>query len=78
MVVSPHLDDAVMSVGGLIFRLARAGSLVRVLTVFAGLRTWTGAASPWDAMRGLANASDAARPVRDAVRTAARVRALFV
>ncbi len=32
--ISPHLDDAVFSVGGLIKQLASAGETVRVLTVF--------------------------------------------
>ncbi len=34
--LSPHLDDAVLSCGGLIYRQARAGDEARVLTVFAG------------------------------------------
>ena len=34
--LSPHLDDAVLSCGGLIYRQVRAGDTVRVLTVFAG------------------------------------------
>ncbi len=59
VVLSPHLDDAVMSVGGLLFRLARTGTLVRVLTVFAGMKNWVGPASSWDAKRGLASAADA-------------------
>lgn len=73
VVVSPHLDDAVMSVGGLIFRLARSGGLVRVLTVFAGLRTWTGATSAWDSRRGLDCAADAfaARAAEDDAAAAA-------
>jgi len=33
---SPHLDDAVLSCGGQIAQLARAGQRVRVVTVFAG------------------------------------------
>lgn len=34
--ISPHLDDAVLSCGGLIFRQAHAGQRVAVVTVFAG------------------------------------------
>ena len=34
VVISPHLDDAVMSVGGTIARAVRAGVKVEVLTVF--------------------------------------------
>ena len=35
-VVSPHLDDAVLSLGAAIVRAARRGSRVSVVTVFAG------------------------------------------
>lgn len=34
--LSPHLDDAVLSCGGLIHRQARAGQRVIVVTIFAG------------------------------------------
>ena len=34
--LSPHLDDAVLSCGGLIYRQARAGERVAVVTIFAG------------------------------------------
>jgi len=34
--LSPHLDDAVLSCGGHIMQLVRAGQVVRVVTVFAG------------------------------------------
>ena len=74
VVVSPHLDDAIMSIGGLIIRMARAGQLVRILTVFAGLPAWVGPPSPWDAQRGLTIAADvfAARAAED-VGAAARL-----
>lgn len=36
IVLSPHLDDAALSCGGTIFRTARAGGRVRVVTAFAG------------------------------------------
>lgn len=35
-VLSPHLDDAVLSCGGTLHRMARAGHRVEVVTVFAG------------------------------------------
>ncbi|WP_366972639.1 PIG-L family deacetylase, partial [Thermoflexus sp.] len=35
-VLSPHPDDAVLSCGGTLYRTARAGIPVRVITVFAG------------------------------------------
>ena len=34
--LSPHLDDAVLSCGGMIHQLVRAGHAVQVITVFAG------------------------------------------
>ena len=36
LVLSPHLDDAALSLGGTIGRLAASGEVVRVLTPFAG------------------------------------------
>jgi LmbE family N-acetylglucosaminyl deacetylase len=39
LVVSPHLDDAVLSAGGRIAHLATAGARVTVFTVFAGVPT---------------------------------------
>ena len=74
VVVSPHLDDAIMSIGGLIIRLARSGQLVRILTVFAGLPAWVGPPSAWDAQRGMEHATDAfaARAAED-VDAAARL-----
>lgn len=34
--LSPHLDDAVLSCGGMIVQLAQAGHVVQVVTVFSG------------------------------------------
>ncbi len=34
--LSPHLDDAVLSCGGMIYQLTQAGVAVQVITVFAG------------------------------------------
>jgi LmbE family N-acetylglucosaminyl deacetylase len=34
--LSPHLDDAVLSCGGLIYQLAHAGRATQVITIFAG------------------------------------------
>ena len=34
--LSPHLDDAVLSCGGMIYQLAQAGQAVQVITIFAG------------------------------------------
>lgn len=34
--LSPHLDDAALSCGGMIYQLAQAGQAVQVITLFAG------------------------------------------
>ena len=34
--LSPHLDDAVLSCGGIIYRLVQAGQAVQAITIFAG------------------------------------------
>jgi LmbE family N-acetylglucosaminyl deacetylase len=51
-VVSPHLDDAVLSVGGTISALSRRGAHVTIITVFAGDPLSEMPASYWDATRG--------------------------
>jgi LmbE family N-acetylglucosaminyl deacetylase len=44
--LSPHLDDAVLSCGGLIFQERRADLSVLVLTPLAGAALWDGVPSP--------------------------------
>jgi LmbE family N-acetylglucosaminyl deacetylase len=63
-VVSPHLDDAVLSVGGTIRRLTRSAVEVAVITVFAGDPDAATAVSYWDASRGHTQGA-AARQRRD-------------
>ena len=53
VVVSPHLDDAVLSVGATMHHVARAGVDVRLVTVFAGDVERPGRASYCDAKRGV-------------------------
>lgn len=65
VVLSPHLDDAPLSVGALIARAARSGSHVTALTVFAGNPDNDGPAAPWDTACGFASAGDAARGRRE-------------
>lgn len=55
VVISPHLDDAVMSVGATMHRAARRGAEVVLVTVFAGDVHDAGRASYWDARRGVEN-----------------------
>jgi LmbE family N-acetylglucosaminyl deacetylase len=52
VVVSPHLDDAVFSLGAWIARMAREGTRVTALTVFANDPDSDRPPSPWDAACG--------------------------
>jgi LmbE family N-acetylglucosaminyl deacetylase len=60
-VISPHLDDAIFSLGAAI---ARTGSEVAVVTVFAGDPDSTLPAGEWDARAGFRTAGEAARARR--------------
>src|SRR2546430_16941660 len=53
VVVSPHLDDAVLSLGGAISRASRAGAHVTVLTVLAGGPDSSEPAGSWHRRPGL-------------------------
>jgi LmbE family N-acetylglucosaminyl deacetylase len=67
VVVSPHLDDTVLSLGASVARAARSGVQVHSLTVFAyGDEDLP--AAPWDADCGFASAAEAraARRLEDA------------
>lgn len=61
-VLSPHLDDAVLSLGAAI---AGARGEVTVVTVFAGDPDSTGAAGEWDSRAGFSTAGEAARARRE-------------
>jgi len=67
--LSPHLDDAVLSCGGQIAQLVRAGQVVRVVTVFAGDVPADAANSPFvqelHARWGLGDNPPAARRAED-------------
>jgi LmbE family N-acetylglucosaminyl deacetylase len=69
VVISPHLDDGVLSLGGAV---AEAGdrAAVRILTVMAGDPDSTTPAGPWDAAAGFATAGEAARARRQEDRAA--------
>lgn len=60
-VISPHPDDAVLSLGATIATTTRAGHSVRVITVFAGDEAATREAGPWDRKSGFRTAAEAAR-----------------
>jgi LmbE family N-acetylglucosaminyl deacetylase len=71
VVVSPHLDDAVLSVGAAMSRAARRGARVEVLTVLAGDPEAADVApSSWDEAAGFATAAAAAAARRDEDRVA--------
>jgi LmbE family N-acetylglucosaminyl deacetylase len=57
-IVSPHLDDAILSVGGIISELT-ATARVDIITVLAYDPSRTGAPTSWDAAAGFKSASDA-------------------
>jgi LmbE family N-acetylglucosaminyl deacetylase len=63
-VVSPHLDDAVLSLGAAIARWTRSGSRVVIVTVLANDPDLAGGASPWDRRAGFASRREAAKKRR--------------
>jgi LmbE family N-acetylglucosaminyl deacetylase len=69
-ILSPHLDDAVYSLGAAIRESARAGAHVTVITVFSGDPSSTRPASRWDRRFGFRLAGEAARARRDEDRRA--------
>jgi LmbE family N-acetylglucosaminyl deacetylase len=60
VVISPHADDAALSLGAAISRAARKGSRVTVLTVLAGDPRSTAPAGEWDRKCGFSTAGEAA------------------
>jgi LmbE family N-acetylglucosaminyl deacetylase len=60
VVVSPHLDDAVLSLAATIVRATRSGAHVDVLTVFAGDPASDTPAGGWDSRGGFATEGEAA------------------
>jgi LmbE family N-acetylglucosaminyl deacetylase len=60
-IVSPHLDDGVLSLGAAIAHSTRFGADVRVVTVFANDPATDEPATEWDADCGFSSAADAAR-----------------
>jgi LmbE family N-acetylglucosaminyl deacetylase len=64
VVVSPHLDDAALSLGAAISRAARTGARVTILTVLAGDPGSNEPAGEWDRSCGFTTAAEAARARR--------------
>jgi LmbE family N-acetylglucosaminyl deacetylase len=73
VVVSPHLDDAVFSLGAAIARASRSGAHMSVVTVFAGVPTSTVRAGWWDEQAGFTSEGEAARARREEDRVACKV-----
>lgn len=65
VVVSPHLDDAALSLGGAIAGAARRGAAIEVLTVFAGDPDSEVPAGGWDRRGGFGTEGEAARARRE-------------
>jgi LmbE family N-acetylglucosaminyl deacetylase len=72
-VLSPHLDDAVFSVGAFMHRESRNGTDVRVITVLANDPTTDRAPGTWDALCGFPSAAAAARSRREEDRRACAI-----
>jgi LmbE family N-acetylglucosaminyl deacetylase len=70
VVVSPHLDDGVLSLGAAMSRWARKGARVELVTVFAGDPDSTAPAGGWDARAGHATEGESARARREEDRRA--------
>jgi len=64
-VVSPHLDDAVLSLGASIARMARRGADVAVLTVFGCDPDSAATTKGWDARAGFLTEGEAALARRE-------------
>ncbi len=73
MVLSPHLDDAVLSLGATIATAVRAGLSVDVLTVYGYGPTSPAPAGPWDVKSGFATEAEAANVRREEDLTACRM-----
>ena len=65
VVLSPHVDDATLSLGAFVHRESRLGVSVEILTVLANDPDREGDPSPWDQQCGFATAGQAARARRD-------------
>jgi LmbE family N-acetylglucosaminyl deacetylase len=73
VVVSPHFDDAIMSLGSTIAQAVQSGAKVDVLTVFADLPSSDAPASAWDRECGFSTEGQAASVRRDEDRRACSI-----
>jgi LmbE family N-acetylglucosaminyl deacetylase len=73
IVVSPHLDDAIMSLGSTIVGAVNAGAKVEVLTVFADVASSDAPARHWDLQCGFLTEGQAANARREEDRRACSI-----
>jgi LmbE family N-acetylglucosaminyl deacetylase len=73
VVVSPHSDDAVMSMGATIAWAAQAGAKIEILTVFSLITTSTAPAGPWDQSCGFDTEGEASILRREEDRQACQI-----
>jgi LmbE family N-acetylglucosaminyl deacetylase len=73
IVVSPHLDDAIMSLGSTIVGAVNAGAKVEILTVFADVASSHAPASQWDRQCGFLTEGQAANARREEDRRACAI-----
>jgi LmbE family N-acetylglucosaminyl deacetylase len=73
VVVSPHLDDAVLSLGSTVAHAVQAGAKVEILTVFSDSPASQAEAGPWDSQCGFATEGEAAAARREEDRRACAV-----
>jgi LmbE family N-acetylglucosaminyl deacetylase len=72
VVISPHLDDAIFSLGATISRRTKSGAQVEVLTVFGCDPDSEAPANRWDTRGGFATEGEAATVRRNEDRAACR------
>src|SRR5947208_5655387 len=73
VVLSPHLDDAVFSLGAWLHHEARVGATLRILTVLANDPSVDRPAGSWDAECGFSSAAAAALARREEDRRACAI-----
>jgi LmbE family N-acetylglucosaminyl deacetylase len=73
VVVSPHLDDGVLSLGATIAAVVRRGAAVEVLTVFCGDPASQVSAGPWDRISGFSSEGESSRARREEDRAACEI-----
>lgn len=72
-VLSPHLDDAVFSLGAAVARASLLGTRIRFVTIFAGDPDSKAPAGWWDRSAGFHTEGEAARVRRDEDAAACRI-----